>query len=85
MLTVTARATGTEGAVVDLPVAIGRIFPVEHGGRWHGHVSGAGVTVTIEARLNGAGMRGNLRVDIDSGGTEPLTTGPLTWYARRPE
>jgi hypothetical protein len=85
MLTITARAQEERRAVVDLPVAIGSIFPVEPGGRWRGRVSGAGVTVTVEAQLNGSGIKGSLQVDIDDEGREPLTTGGLTWYARPAE
>ena len=40
------------------------------------------MTVTIEAYLNGSGIKGDLRVDIDSDGGE-LSTGSLTWYARQ--
>jgi hypothetical protein len=80
MVTVTAGPPGGR-SIVDLPVAIGSIFPVEPGGRWRGRVSGAGVTVTVEAHLNCAGITGDLRVDIESGDAEALTTGPLTWQA----
>src|SRR5262245_45832885 len=82
VLTVTARPSEEGRAVVDLPVAIGAIFPVQPGGRWRGKVSGAGVTVTVEASINGSGIKGSLQVDIDDQGRGPLTTGGLTWYAR---
>jgi hypothetical protein len=82
MLTVTARRPRGGRAVVDLPVAVGRIIPIEPGGRWRTRVSGEGVTVTIEAILNGSGIKGDLRVDIDSDG-RALSTGSLTWYARQ--
>jgi hypothetical protein len=82
MLTVTARRPHGGRAVVDLPVAVGRIIPVGPGGRWRARVAGEGVTVAIEASLNGSGMKGDLRVDIDSDGGE-LSTGSLTWYARQ--
>jgi hypothetical protein len=81
VLTITARPLDEGRAVVDLPVAIGAIFPVQPGGRWRGKVSGAGVTVTVEASLNGSGIKGSLQVDIDDG-RGALTTGTLTWYAR---
>ena len=82
MLTVTARRPHGGRAVIDLPVAVGRIIPVGPGGRWRAKVSGEGVTVTIEAFLNGSGIKGDLRVDIDSDGGE-LSTGPLTWHAQQ--
>jgi hypothetical protein len=82
MLTVSARRPRGGRAVIDLPVAVGRIIPVGPGGRWQARVSGEGVTVAIEACLNGSGIKGDLRVDIDSDGEE-LSTGSLTWYARQ--
>ena len=82
MLTVTARRPHGGRPVVDLPVSVGRIIPVGPGGRWRARLSGEGVTVTIEAILNGSGIKGGLRVDIDSDGGE-LSTGSLTWYARQ--
>ena len=84
MLTVTARRPHGGRAVIDLPVAVGRIIPVQPGGRWRAKVAGEGVTVGIEASLNGSGIKGDLRVDIESDGGERLTTGPVTWYARLP-
>jgi hypothetical protein len=81
VVTVTARPLEEGRSVVDLPVAVGSVFPVEPGGRWRGRVSGAGVTVAVEASLNGSGIKGSLQVDIDEG-RGALTTGPLTWYAR---
>ena len=83
MLTVTARRPGGGRAVIDLPVAVGRIIPVGRGGHWRARVSGEGVTVAIEAHLNGSGIKGDLAVEIEGGG-ERLSTGPLTWYARQP-
>ncbi len=83
MLTVTARRPHGGRAVIDLPVAVGRIIPVEPGGRWRARVAGEGVTVAIEASLNGSGIKGDLRVDIGSIEGE-LSTGSLTWYARLP-
>jgi hypothetical protein len=81
MLTVTARRPHEGKAVIDLPVAVDRIIPVGPGGRWRARVAGEGVTVMIEAFLNGSGIKGDLRVDIASDGGE-LSTGSLTWYAR---
>lgn len=81
MLTVTAGPPRGGRTVRDLPVAIDRIFPVAPGGCWWARVSGGGVTVTIEAHFNGSGIEGDLCVDIDSGGAERLSTGPLTWSA----
>jgi hypothetical protein len=80
MLTVTARRPRGGKAMIDLPLAVGRIIPIEPGGRWRTRVSCEGVTVTIEAILNGSGIKGDLRVDIDSD-TGELSTGLLTWYA----
>ena len=82
MLTVTAKRPHGGRAVIDLPVAVGRIIPVGPGGRWRARVAGEGVTVTIEAFLNGSGIKGDLRVDLDSNEGE-LSTGSLTWHARR--
>ena len=82
MLTVTARRPHGGRAVIDLPVAVGRIIPVGSGGRWRARVCGEGVTVAIDAHLNGSGIKGGLRVDIDSDGGE-LSTGSLTWHAQQ--
>ena len=82
MLTVTARRPHGGRAVIDLPVAVDRIIPVGPGGRWRARVAGEGVTVTIEAFLNGSGIKGDLRVDIASDAGE-LSTGSLTWHARQ--
>ena len=60
MLTVTARRPNGGRAVIDLPVAVGRIIPVGRGGNWRARVSGEGVTVAIEANLNGSGIKGDL-------------------------
>ena len=83
MLTVTARRPDGKRAVIDLPVSVGRIIPVGRGGHWGARVSGEGVTVSIEAHLNGSGIKGDLAVEIEGGG-ERVSTGPLTWYARQP-
>jgi hypothetical protein len=81
MLTVTARRPHGGRAVIDLPVAVGRIIPVWRGGRWRARISGEGVTVAIDAHLNGSGINGDLSVEIDVGEGERLSTGPLTWHA----
>jgi hypothetical protein len=81
MLTVTARRPHGGRAVIDLPVAVGRIIPVGPGGRWRARVAGEGVTVAIEACLNGSGIKGDLSVEIDAGEDERLSTGRLTWHA----
>ena len=81
MLTVTASRPHEGKAVIDLPVAVDRIIQVGPGGRWRARVAGEGVTVTIEAFLNGSGIKGDLRVDIASDAGE-LSTGSLTWHAR---
>lgn len=82
MLTVTARRAQGGRAVIDLPVAVGRIIPVGPGGRWRARVSGEGVTVAIEACLNGSGIKGDLSVEIDDVGADKrLSTGRLTWHA----
>jgi len=81
MLTVTARRLHEGRAVIDLPVAVGRIIPVEPGGRWRARVAGEGVTVAIDASLNGSGIKGDLSVDIDVGTDERLSTGRVTWHA----
>jgi hypothetical protein len=82
LITVTARSAHAERGVIDRPVVVGRIFPVEPGGGWRGKVCGAGITVTIDARLDGSGIHGDLRVDFDSDGRKALTTGQLSWHAR---
>jgi hypothetical protein len=82
MLTVTARQPRGGRGVIDLPLAVGWVIPVGPGGRWRARISGEGVTVVIEAFLNGSGIKGDLRVDIASDGGE-LSTGSLTWYARQ--
>jgi hypothetical protein len=81
MLTVTARRPHGGRAVIDLPVAVGRIIPVGPGGSWRAKVSGEGVTVAIEASLNGSGINGDLSVEIDVGEGERLSTGRVTWHA----
>ena len=58
MLTVTARRPHGGRAVIDLPVAVGRIIPVGPGGRWRARVSGEGVTVDYRGLPQRVGDQG---------------------------
>ena len=82
MLMVSARPLHPGRSVRDLPIAIDRIFPVAPGGRWRARISDGGVTVTIDAHLNGAGITGELAVDLDRSDGDQLSTGVVTWYAK---
>lgn len=82
MLMVTARPLQPGRAVRDLPIAIDRIFPVAPGGRWRARISDSGVIVTIDAHLNGAGITGELAVDLEGSDGDPRSTGLVTWYAK---
>ena len=82
MLMVSARPLERGRSVRDLPLAIDRIFPVAPGGRWRARIADGDVTVTIEAQLNGAGIKGELAVDLERSEVDQLSTGLVTWYAK---